>query len=394
MHVDDKEVGPAVSVGIDRAGVACPAGIDKPGRRGRIDESAAVDVVEQPALLEAFGLEVPREGVRKRNVIFERFLPLLRRKPTVLGNLLGGELADVGQEQVEPAVAIVVKEDGREGVTAMVQAGSRGDLLELPSPVIEEQPIARAHLGDVQVGIAIIVDVRERDAGANTARRRDSGGPSDVLEPAASQVAVERVVTGLVDEVDVEPAVAVNVGDRHAAAMVVVCGLVILSAVVDDLVPEPDAALLDAVGEFKLMKGPVSLCRLELVATTADHPGRKDVYFLGHRRPLRQNVVQGVPEVGEAFGVQAVIVTSDASERVDQDELRAVNDGLTIAVGVIVGGQVEALMTEAVNLTPGTGQERPDGWVGPHLIGVGAKDFGGVVRRVEADAHEPDVIAA
>ena len=61
-------------------------------------------------------------------------------------------------------------------------------------------------------------------AHADARRRRD------VLEPAAAQVPPELVAADLADEVDVRQAVAIDVGDRDAVAMVVVRRLVLLPA--------------------------------------------------------------------------------------------------------------------------------------------------------------------
>ena len=57
------------------------------------------------------------------------------------------------------------------------------------------------------------------------------------------------------DEVDVEQAVAVDVGDRQAVAVVVVRRLVGPPRVVDDVVLEGDAAVVHAIGELEVVKG-------------------------------------------------------------------------------------------------------------------------------------------
>ena len=67
------------------------------------------------------------------------------------------------------------------------------------------------------------------------------------------EVLPELVAAELVDEVDVGQAVAVHVRDRDAVAVVVVDRLVVLAGVVDDPVDERDAALRDAVGEVEVV---------------------------------------------------------------------------------------------------------------------------------------------
>ena len=112
-----------------------------------------------------------------------------------------------------------------------------------PVAVVLEQHVAAADGRDVQIRIAIVVDVGERGRHADLARHADAGRCRDVLEPAAAEIPPELVAADLVDEVDVESAVAVDVGDRDAVAVIVVRGLVGLPGVVDDAMPEGDAAL-------------------------------------------------------------------------------------------------------------------------------------------------------
>ncbi len=83
---------------------------------------------------------------------------------------------------------------------------------------------------------------------------RHAGRRGDVLEPAAAGVLPELVAANLVDEVDVGQAVAVDVRDRHAVAMIVVRRLVRLAGIVDDSVLEGDAALGQAVRELEIVE--------------------------------------------------------------------------------------------------------------------------------------------
>ena len=77
-------------------------------------------------------------------------------------------------------------------------------------------------------------------------RHRHAGRRRDVLEPAAAGVPPELVAADLVDEIDVGEAVAVDVGDGQAVAVIVVRRLVGLAGVGHDAVLERDAALGDA----------------------------------------------------------------------------------------------------------------------------------------------------
>ena len=86
---------------------------------------------------------------------------------------------------------------------------------------------------------------------SGTATPADGG---DVLESAAPGIPPELVAADLVDEVDVEQAVAIDVRNRHAVSMIVVRRLVRLSRVVDDPVLERDAALGQPVRELEIVE--------------------------------------------------------------------------------------------------------------------------------------------
>ena len=80
------------------------------------------------------------------------------------------------------------------------------------------------------------------------------------------------VAADLVDEVDVGEAVAIDVGDRQAVAVIVVRRLVRLAGVVDDAVPERDAALGEPVGELEIVERREAGRSLDLRITTLFEP--------------------------------------------------------------------------------------------------------------------------
>ena len=83
---------------------------------------------------------------------------------------------------------------------------------------------------------------------------RHAGRGRDVLELAAAGILPELVAADLVDEVDVGEAVAIDVRDREAVAVIVVRRLVRLAGVVDDAVLERDAALGQPVRELEVVE--------------------------------------------------------------------------------------------------------------------------------------------
>ena len=86
----------------------------------------------------------------------------------------------------------------------------------------------------------------------------------DVLEFAAAKVFPEFVSTHLIGEVDVVKAVAIHVGNRDGAAVIVVAHPHVFGDVVDRVVDECDSAFFEFVGELELMKDLKLLGRFQL----------------------------------------------------------------------------------------------------------------------------------
>src|SRR2546430_2621001 len=141
LHVEDVEVWKAVVVRVDHGGVAAPAEIHQPDFARDVLEPVAAEVVVQNARFGARGVRVTVEGVGPADVIAAG--PLL----------FGGVDADVGDEEVEQAVAVIVEENSARGVTAVADAGLRGDVAKLPAAQVLEQSVAVTHRGDEQIGI-------------------------------------------------------------------------------------------------------------------------------------------------------------------------------------------------------------------------------------------------
>ncbi len=134
------------------------------------------------------------------------------------------------------------------------EAGGRGDVAEAPVPIILEHHIATANRGHVQVGVAIVVDVRERRGHADLARHRDSGLSGDVLKPAAPEILPELIAADLADEVNVEESIPVDVRYRDAVSVVVVSRLVRLSGIVDYPMFECNPAGRESIDELEIVK--------------------------------------------------------------------------------------------------------------------------------------------
>ena len=147
------------------------------------------------------------------------------------------------------------------------QAGGGGDITEAALAIVLEQHVATAHGRDVEIDIAIVVDVGEAGRHADLAGDSDAGRCRDVLEPAAAGVPPELIASDLVDEVEIGASIAVDVGDRQAVAVIVVSGLVGLPGVVHDAVAERDTARGQPVGELEIMESSDAGHRLGLRIT-------------------------------------------------------------------------------------------------------------------------------
>jgi hypothetical protein len=167
---------------------------------------------------------------------------------------VGGVLADIVDEQVDQAVAVVV-EEGHAGWMARVrQASLRGDVLEMAFAVVLEHRVTGAHGADVEVHVAVVVDIGKRGGDRNAVGQARSRLGGDVLELAAAEVLPELVSAQLWDEIDIDQVVAIDIGRGHVVAVVVVHLLRVFSSVIHDAVQEVDAGIGKLVGEAKVMK--------------------------------------------------------------------------------------------------------------------------------------------
>ncbi len=227
-------------------------------------------------------LEVPRERVLERDVV------LVARA----ADRLGGVVADIDEKEIEPAVAVVVEEHGAGGMAGVVHARGRRDVAEAPAPVVLEQHVAGTNGRDIQIRVAVVVDIGERRRNADLAIDLYAGRRGDVLESAAAKVPGELVAADLVDEVHVEPPIAVDVGDRHAGAVVVVRRLVRFAGIVDDPVTERDTAAREPVGELEVVKGREARHAFGLLGAPTIEPGRI-AQFVGNRAERRLSGLRG-----------------------------------------------------------------------------------------------------
>src|SRR6185503_3897867 len=117
---------------------------DETGFARYILELVAAHVPIQNARLGAFGMEMAHECVAESNEV--------AAGPT----LIAGVDTDVGHEQIEPPIPVVVEENRSRRMTGIGDAGSLGDVAESAAALILEQVIAVAHRRHEQIGIAVV----------------------------------------------------------------------------------------------------------------------------------------------------------------------------------------------------------------------------------------------
>ncbi len=101
------------------------------------------------------------------------------------------------------------------------EAGLAGDVFEGAVAAVAKEDVAAARAGDEQVLASVVFIIGPRGAHADAVAEADAGLLRHILEGAVALVAIEDVTAQLVAEVNVVLAVAVEVADRDAAAVVV-----------------------------------------------------------------------------------------------------------------------------------------------------------------------------
>jgi hypothetical protein len=111
-----------------------------------------------------------------------------RRHPVQIGPV---ELHVVGGEEVQPPIAVVVEEGGRDRDTlSAAHPRPRGDVAERPVAVVPVEPVALEDSGHVKVDETVVVVVAGGYAAAPVAALQPGAG-GRVLEAARALVAVE-----------------------------------------------------------------------------------------------------------------------------------------------------------------------------------------------------------
>ena len=130
------------------------------GQQHRIDEVRAVEVEVAVAIDVGERHRGRRRGARKARILplGEVAFAVVEEKP--------GARGDAVHEQVEVAVAVDIREAGAGRDLAGARRIAEGDFLELPAAEVPVEPVGRLQAAKIDVGPAVAVDVADRDAGA------------------------------------------------------------------------------------------------------------------------------------------------------------------------------------------------------------------------------------
>jgi hypothetical protein len=131
-----------------------------------------------------------------------------------------------------------------------------GDVLEGSVAHVAEQDVAPACGSHEQIEATVVVIVDEGGSHANAREHAHAGLFRDIFEGAVALVAVEGTGPELVDEIDIVQAVAIEIADRDAAAVVVEVDLESLSLFVAEELHLPgDADLGGALAKTLRHRG-------------------------------------------------------------------------------------------------------------------------------------------
>ena len=227
--VGDVQVGAAVEVQVardDAQAIPFDAAVDA-GLVAHVHEVAAVVPVEAVARP---GVARPAQRVRAGRALH-------------VGRV-------VQQVHVQVAVSVIIEEEGLRGIAGKLETVLLRAVGERAVAVVDEEHVVPVHpeivdARDVDIDVAVPVDVGHRGAGLPARGIRDAGAVGDVLEPVIPLVQVEPVGAHVRREVEVREAVVVDVAHRHAPAVVVVhVAEDVERGVVRQPVDERDAGLL------------------------------------------------------------------------------------------------------------------------------------------------------
>ena len=230
----DRDIDQSVAVVVGETGAAADDRLPEggPGRRGDILEAAVHILIEEHLLRDHLGvsqhLERPlildRGAVDDQQVVVavevkveEAGAPAdqrrIDRRQAMLEGGVGEEqqsvlrqitvegvvLADpVGEEEVEPAVSVIVGDGGTHAGARVAGAGFDRDLLEGAVAPVAVEPVEALVIADIEIGPTVVVEVGKDGLETPPRAVRQPRALGDLGEPAAAVVLEKQILLGRV----------------------------------------------------------------------------------------------------------------------------------------------------------------------------------------------------
>ena len=149
---------------------------------------------------------------------------------------------EVGHEvEIEITITIVIAKCWCVSRTNEVHAELLGFFSKRAITVVDEQVVGRIEIANVDIQIAIVVNVGHRRAGTPSVTRIQLGAISDIFELQRTGLAVEPILPRSAGKKNVRPTIVIHVPNRHATASDNGRKQVLLSVRVIDRVNEIDS---------------------------------------------------------------------------------------------------------------------------------------------------------
>ena len=221
--IADPEIGLAVAVEIEPGRRKTMAAVIDARGPGDIGESAiAVVVAEDVGAADDLRLIRHRADSHRVVELFilgehPRAFARFDEDRLFFGKALGA-IPSVGEDvEVQLAVAVVIAKSRSMAGVHEVEAKGLGLFGKRAIAVVDEKLIGGEVIADVNIELAVAIDIGEGAAYAPCVAAVHAGPGGDIFELHGGDLAKELVFSWTAGEVDVGPAIAVKIPDRHAA---------------------------------------------------------------------------------------------------------------------------------------------------------------------------------
>ena len=104
----------------------------------------------------------------------------------------------------------------------VIEASFLRNVTEFAVPIVFEQNITATHRRYKKIGIAVIIDICKSGSDANAISEPNTGSLSDIFKLPAAEISPKLTPSQLAHEKNIEPSIAINIGNSDAAAVIVI----------------------------------------------------------------------------------------------------------------------------------------------------------------------------